>query len=163
MSELSPAKPAFQQANPDADVLVDLFWGYPEWSTDNAKESPVTPHVDIIRNDWHAGHQIAVARAFIDGGRFVVEPLDGNKDWIDIASRTFLDRETGKPVEAESEPLAFLTKLNLAMQGSYLFATELHEESDCAYQGASSIPVRAVNSRVVKKQGFSLRRLLRQG
>lgn len=154
----------FQQGNPLADVLLDLPWSYPEESTVKSKEATVTVHVDIIRNDWHAGHQTLVARAFVRDSTFVLEPLDDNKDWIEVVSRPFISLSVGRELYPEKDPELFIANLHEAMHGSYLFATEAHESFDCEYvEHISTIPVRDIEPGVPKRPSLWRRKVLRQG
>lgn len=152
---------ALQQGNPPAEVLLDLTWSYPDESTAETEDAGMSLHVDVIKNEWHAGQQALVARAFVKDGHFVVDSLDGRKEWVEIVSRPFIEPQTGETLDPEKDSEAFLSKLNEAMHGSYLVATEAHEEEDCEYQSVVSIPVRGVEHAGAKRVPFWRRKLLR--
>jgi hypothetical protein len=120
-------------------------------------------HVDIVRNEWHSGLQTLVARAFVKQGRFFVESLDGNKEWEEIASRSFLDPESGQKLDPDEDPDTFLESLHKGMSGSYLFATEAHSQSECSYDDLLTASVRSIDVPSQKGRLWRKRRLLRSG
>ncbi len=97
----------------------------------------MTLHVDIIRNDWSAGRQKVVARAFVADEDVAVDSIEGA--WEDVVKRPFPDRGDGGMIYPEKEPGLFLEKLHTAIAGSYLFATEEHEEEKCPFAEANAV------------------------
>jgi hypothetical protein len=89
-------------------------------------------HVDIVKNEWLAGYQFVVARAFVDAGAVVVDSSD-LPAWEHVVLRPILDRDNGELLFPEKDPELFVESLPKAMHGTYLFATDPHEEAECSY------------------------------
>jgi hypothetical protein len=94
-------------------------------------------HVDVIRNDWLAGLQRIVARAFVDDGAFYV--TSDEKVWYHAFDRPYLDPESGDELYPQKDPIRYLHALPKVMQGSYVFVTEPHEEETCPYEEPQSL------------------------
>jgi hypothetical protein len=92
-------------------------------------------HVDIVKNEWLAGFQVMVARARLDEqGTILVETNDP-------AMREVVLRPVGAH-DPERNPEDFLRHLSEAIHGTYLFATELHDDGACPFRNVI-VPIHA--------------------
>jgi hypothetical protein len=86
-------------------------------------------HVDVVEVDWGKGTQTRVAQvqAYADDIK-----VDG--DYGEVIRRPYTDRESGKLLEPGTDPGRFVEKLHTVMSGSYLAATELHDDDMCLFR-----------------------------
>lgn len=91
----------------------------------------VNQHVDIVRNEWSAGRQVLLARAFVDAGMVQLELFSDDKRIEEIVLRPIYNEETGEEIYADKSPSTFLEHLPHALKGTYLFATVPHGLRDC--------------------------------
>jgi hypothetical protein len=82
-------------------------------------------HVDIVKNDWAAGLQYPLATFKLDDAGNVSVDTRRPDGWQDL-----LHEITSSP-----DPGNALSGLHMKMNGSYLFATPLHEDADCPFHG----------------------------
>lgn len=83
-------------------------------------------HVDVIKNEWAAGIQHRVAAVSIVKGDIQVDAGDP-VGWRETVMRTVAD------VDPRGNVRGFLGALHERLSGSYLFATEPHDERTCPY------------------------------
>lgn len=97
---------------------------------------PAALHVDVVKNEWLAGYQHMVARIFLDDeDRLSVEADDSS--WEATALRPVRGLDPG------DDPRAFFYGLAEHLHGTYLFATEPHDDEHCPYRHVVA-PIRAV-------------------
>lgn len=99
-------------------------------------------HVDLVKNEWLAGWQLAVAKASVNAGGIHVDATEGPTDWELVLLRPFLDSETGDVLDPEKEPDRFLERVHTAIHGTYLFATDAHELGECPFEKDPVQPIR---------------------
>lgn len=95
-------------------------------------------HVDVVKNEWLAGVQYPVAQIRIEAGHVIIDSEDPER-WRDS-----LMRAVGG-LDPDLEPERFLSALSGALDGSYLFATEPHEEHQCPFHGHGVLHMRAAS------------------
>jgi hypothetical protein len=86
-------------------------------------------HVDVVKVDWGKGTQTRVAKVYATEDDIKV---DGGYD--DVIRRPYTDRETGKRLDPTVDPERFVEQLHTVMSGSYLAATELHDDDMCLFR-----------------------------
>jgi hypothetical protein len=86
-----------------------------------------TIHVDVVKNEWLAGYQVVVARLSLKAGIIDVDARDA--EYREVALRPV------GGIDPEADPEGFLRALADHVHGSYLFATELHDDGSCPYKG----------------------------
>ena len=86
-------------------------------------------HVDVVKVDWGKGTQTRVAQVYAADDDIKV---DGGYD--DVIRRPYTDRESGKLLEPSADPERFVQQLHTVMSGSYLAATELHDDDTCLFR-----------------------------
>jgi hypothetical protein len=96
-------------------------------------------HVDVVKVDWGKGTQTQVAR---------VSPIDGDVkvdgQYEDVIRRPYTDRKSGKLLEPTSDPERFVEQLHTVMGGgSYLVATELHDDGSCPFRDTDTLALEA--------------------
>jgi hypothetical protein len=82
-------------------------------------------HVDVIKQ--LATPEVVLGRVWLAHGRIEIESQD-NEYW-----RQWLSEVTG--MDPDAQPEEFLHSLAGRLEGSYVFATEPHDEHDCPYAG----------------------------
>jgi hypothetical protein len=82
-------------------------------------------HVDIVKTDPTAGTERRLARVVLDQGQISIESPD-EAYWRDV-----LTRAAG--MSPDEHPEAFLDALAERLDGTYVFATEPHDEVDCEH------------------------------
>ena len=85
-------------------------------------------HVDVVKVDWGKGTQTRVAHVQAASDDI---KIDGGYD--DVIRRPYTDRESGKLLEPSADPERFVQQLHTVMSGSYLAATELHDDDACPF------------------------------
>src|SRR5215216_6256300 len=91
-------------------------------------------HVDVVKNEWLAGFQHMVARVTLDEtGKVAVQTAD--EAWREIVLRPVGD------VDPERDPEAFLHNLAGAIHGTYLFATDVHDDANCPFARDLVVPI----------------------
>jgi hypothetical protein len=99
----------------------------------------IVRHVDIISNDPLAGTEHVIARVWMNGGPELELTVlsDANADvaymWSYLKSRVHID-----PKES---PDAFLAALPQAIDATYVFASPVHDEVDCPFDGTSLVHI----------------------
>src|SRR5438876_12234221 len=88
-------------------------------SAQNGKDRLQMTHVDIVKNEWLAGHQVVVGRVWTEGGEL---HLDASAPEIEA----LIGRYRDLPAAGTAED--FVASLHDTLRGDYLFATELHAE-----------------------------------
>jgi hypothetical protein len=86
-------------------------------------------HVDVVKVDWGKGTQTRVAQVYAADDDI---KIDG--DYDDVIRRPYTDRESGKQLEPSTDPERFVHQLHTVMSGSYLAATELHDDDTCLFR-----------------------------
>jgi hypothetical protein len=94
----------------------------------------MTLHVDVVKNEWLAGFQHPVARVFLRSGALDVESPDPER-WF-----SFL-RESVGDIDPTRDAMEFLAALPHNIQGTYIFATEPHDEDQCPYHDHPVVPI----------------------
>jgi hypothetical protein len=90
-------------------------------------------HVDVVKVDWGKGTQTRVAQVYAADDNIKVDSsYDGSYD--DVIRRPYTDRESGKRLEPSTDPERFVEQLHTVMSGSYLAATELHNDDTCLFR-----------------------------
>src|SRR2546423_11261703 len=84
-------------------------------------------HVDVIKNEWAAGIQHRVAAVSVIKGDVHIDAGDP-ASWHETVMRAVAD------VEPRGNVRGFLDALHEGLSGSYLFATEPHDERSCPYR-----------------------------
>lgn len=93
-------------------------------------------HVDVVKNEWLAGYQVLVARLFLQDGEIVIDSPEPDR-WREALLRPRGDLD---PVERPEE---FLRELGGHLQGTYLLATELHDDDHCSFSNTAVLPMEA--------------------
>lgn len=105
-------------------------------------------HVDIVKNQPHAGYSELIARLYLAG--------EGEAEEIAISLRTkdsmerwaaFLELpiETSVgPCYAQKNPREYLEHLHEKLNSSYQFATELHAAEECEFSKAPWLPMQPI-------------------
>lgn len=96
-------------------------------------------HVDVVKNEWLAGLQHPVARVFIHDGGLAIESPDAAR-WEPVIRAAVPDIDSGKDAEQ------FLRALHERLNGSYLFATPAHDDTECAYRDHPVVPIQSVDA-----------------
>lgn len=86
-------------------------------------------HVDVVKVDWGKGTQTRVAQVYATDDDIKV---DGGYD--EVIRRPYTDRETGRQLQPDRDPKRFVEQLHTVMSGSYLAATELHDDDHCRFR-----------------------------
>jgi|1186.fasta_scaffold23554_3 hypothetical protein len=83
-------------------------------------------HVDVVKNDWLAGIQYPLATLKLDddAGTVIVDAPQPER-WQELADE----------LNAQDDVGAALAQLHTKLNGSHLFATEVHRESECPFRG----------------------------
>jgi hypothetical protein len=110
------------------------------------------PHVDVVKNEWLAGFQHVVARVFPEGEDVHVDTQDPER-WEPVILRPFADPESGEEINPE-RGAEFVVRLHEQIRGDYLFATELHDESNCPFHGGLVLPIEHVDPQPVATGAF---------
>jgi hypothetical protein len=92
-------------------------------------------HVDLVKNEWLAGYQVVVARIKLKDGVLQVDASDPS--WTEIALRPLGE------LDPATDPEGFITAMPEGIHGSYLFATEPHDDASCPYHDGLVVPMRA--------------------
>lgn len=87
-------------------------------------------HVDIISNDPLGGTERLIARVWMNGGPELdlYVPTQGSDVeylWSYLRSRVKKD--------PKADPIGFLNALPAAINGTYVFASPVHETADCKF------------------------------
>jgi hypothetical protein len=82
-------------------------------------------HVDIIKTEPMAGTERLLARVVVEHGHVVIDSPD-EAYWRDALTRAV-------DLDPDEDPEAFLQALSERLDGTYVFATEPHDESDCEH------------------------------
>jgi hypothetical protein len=110
-------------------------------------------HVDLVKNEWLAGFQVVVARAFIEGAELRVDTQEPQR-WEPVLRRSFTDRESGVEVGPD-RPEEFLGGLHEHLRGDYLFATGLHDDAECPFAERLVVPLKSVEqARELEPAGY---------
>lgn len=103
-------------------------------------------HVDVVQNDWHANAHLCVARAsLLDEQWIKVEEFTGT-GWEAKIIQPYRDHAAGLTVDPEQAPKRFLERLHTVLNGSSLFATDLHDEAHCPFAAQNTIPFRQMKA-----------------
>lgn len=102
-------------------------------------------HVDVVKNEWLAGYQVVVARLSVIDGRIEVDSPQPDR-WRAFLLRPLVDVKSGESLYPEKDPEHFLEALSVHVNGTYLFATEVHSVEECPYEGVV-VPMQAVSLR----------------
>lgn len=92
------------------------------------------PHVDIVKNDWLAGYQHPVAQVFLEEGKLDLESPEPDT-WREVVFRPI------PGVDPTQQPAEFLAALSHHIHGTYLFATEPHEDHACPFAKHPLVPI----------------------
>jgi hypothetical protein len=90
-------------------------------------------HVDIISNDPLTGTEHVIARVWMNGGPELELTMSPDDDadvaymWSYLVSRVHLD--------PKADPAAFLNALPQAIDATYVFASPVHEDGECPFDG----------------------------
>jgi hypothetical protein len=103
------------------------------------------PHVDIVKNEWLAGFQHVVARVFIDANGAVRVDTDAPERWEPIILRHLPADASDGEIGLNNGP-EFVSKLHDQIHGDYLFATPLHDESECPFHERLVLPIEHVET-----------------
>ncbi len=88
----------------------------------------MSKHVDLVKNEWLAGMQVRLATATeTDSGHQLSSVTPG---WEDLLTRPLTD-QYGNAVYLAKEPLDAIPR---HYNSEYVFATEVHDESDCPFR-----------------------------
>jgi hypothetical protein len=98
-------------------------------------------HVDIVKNEWLAGWQHVVAKAWIQSGTVRVDS-PWPRFWENIVLKPYVDPDSGELIYAEKESDLFLERLHEVIHGTYLFATAVHADKDCPFTEEPVLPMR---------------------
>lgn len=82
-------------------------------------------HVDIIKGEPLAGTEQVLARVVLDDGHVTIESPD-DEYWRDALARAVR-------VDPDDDPETFVNLLSERVDGTYVFATGPHDDSDCAH------------------------------
>jgi hypothetical protein len=97
------------------------------------------PHVDVVKVDWGKGIQTRVAQVYVALDDI---KIDGGYD--DVIRRPYTDRESGKLLEPSTDPERFVKQLHTVMSGSYLAATELHNDEACPFHDEDTLALESL-------------------
>ncbi len=89
-------------------------------------------HVDIVKNEWLAGFQLVAARVSFEEGELTFESGDDSV-WRPVVLHPLPDQDSDDLVYPEKEPEHFMELLPTRIQGSYLWATQPHEQKECQF------------------------------
>jgi len=106
----------------------------------------VSGHVDVVQINWGKGTQTRLAQVYALPDSVKV---DGAHDYDDVIRRPYVDRESSSLLEPDRDPRRFVEQLHTVMNGSYLVATELHDDDVCLFQDQD--PVELQPPRTVKR------------
>lgn len=98
-------------------------------------------HVDVVKVDWGKGTQTRVAQVYATSDDIKV---DGGYD--DVIRRPYTDRESGKRLEPNTDPERFVEQLHTVMSGSYLVATELHDDDACLFREEETLALESAET-----------------
>jgi hypothetical protein len=82
-------------------------------------------HVDIIKTEPLAGTERLLARVCAEHGQVVIESPD-EAYWRDALMRAV-------DMDPDQDPEAFLQALSERLDGTYVFATNPHDEAECEH------------------------------
>ena len=81
-------------------------------------------HVDIVKSDPLAGTAQVVARVVLDDGGHIEFEAANRDYWREALTRAV-------SMEPTDDPERFLVAVSERMDGTYLFASEPHDEHEC--------------------------------
>jgi hypothetical protein len=108
-------------------------------------------HVDLVKNEWLAGFQMVVARFRLDSqnqDRVILDTSSPDR-WEHLLQRALESASKGVHVDARQDAQRFLEHLHEVLSGDYLFATELHDESECQFTDMV-VPIQSAEREVEK-------------
>ncbi len=82
-------------------------------------------HVDVVKNDWLAGIQYPLATITVDNHGALSLDAQHTEPWKDLLEELGTAGNTANA----------LANLHTRLNGSHLFATEAHDDSDCPFHG----------------------------
>ena len=85
-------------------------------------------HVDVVKVDWGKGTRTRVAHVQV-----CLDDIKVEGSYEDVIRRPYTDRESGKLIEPSADPERFVQQLHTVMSGSFLVATELHDDDACPF------------------------------
>jgi hypothetical protein len=85
-------------------------------------------HVDVVKVDWGNGTQTRVAQV-----QTAVDDIKIDGGYDEVIRRPYTDRESGKLLEPTTDPGRFVEQLHTVMSGSYLTATQTHDDDACPF------------------------------
>ncbi len=94
-----------------------------------------TTHVDLVKNEWLAGYQVVVARARLGSHGLEIEASEPT--WEEILRRPF------GGIDPRTQPEAFLTGLADHVNGTYLFATTPHPDTECPFHDGALVRIQS--------------------
>jgi hypothetical protein len=97
-------------------------------------------HVDVVKVDWGKGTQTQVARVSA-----IDDDVKVDGQYEDVIRRPYTDRKSGKLLEPTSDPERFIEQLHTVMGGSYLVATELHDDDSCPFRATDTVALESVS------------------
>jgi len=106
----------------------------------------VSGHVDVVQINWGKGTQTRLAQVYALPDSVKV---DGAHDYDDVIRRPYVDRESSSLLEPDRDPRRFVEQLHTVMNGSYLVATELHDDDVCLFQDQDTVELQP--TRTVKR------------
>ncbi len=98
-------------------------------------------HVDVVKVDWGKGTQTRVAQVYAGLDDIKV---DGSYD--DVIRRPYTDRENGRLLEPSADPERFVERLHTVMSGSYLIATQVHDDNKCPFRERETLALESAES-----------------
>jgi hypothetical protein len=90
----------------------------------------MTVHVDLVRNDPHAGRSYVIARYILEQNRVVVKNAE-SWHWNDLPNKPM--PVDGGLVIADTDAEEWLRSLRGNFNGASTFATVLHDDDECEY------------------------------
>jgi hypothetical protein len=94
-------------------------------------------HVDVVENDWLGGRQQVVARITASAGHLEFESPDEVK-WRKLLIPLELDDAARKGKLTPDAADRLLNELSGRYTGTYLFATEPHDDAGCPFPNRSA-------------------------
>jgi hypothetical protein len=82
-------------------------------------------HVDIVKSEPLAGSERVLARVTLEHGSITIEAED--RDYWEEALTS------GVAINPTESPEEFLAAVSERFNGTYVFTTEPHDDSDCPY------------------------------
>jgi hypothetical protein len=103
----------------------------------------MSPHVDVLQNDWVAAVQRRVAWFGLNGGNEIAVGGPEAEKWRRHLLHPVNDSATGQSLDPTEAPKDWLMALPEQVQGSYVVLVGPHEDEECSFSHLDEVPMEA--------------------